>query len=76
MTICTTYSWIHLLELMIIFPVWNLNHIKLKLKESLWTLTGIYLVQPWFFPFIHKSEHVMNTLCFVYLIEIIDNEQS
>ena len=49
---------------------------KVKIKRITLDINGIYLVQSWFFPFIHKSEHVMNTLRFVYLIEIIDNEQS
>jgi len=49
---------------------------KSKIKRTISDINGIYLVQPWFFPLIRKSEHVMNTLRFVYLIEIIDNEQS
>ncbi len=47
---------------------------KYKIKRTISDINGIYLVQPWFFPFIRKSEHVMNKLRFVYLIEIIESE--
>ena len=54
----------------------NLNYRQLKSSKHLWILTENCCSIFTFFPLLHKSEHVMNTLRFVYLIEIIESEQS